>query len=257
MRDFLDIAREIVNEAGLIAKQLLHDSRIIKHKDYGDIVTAGDLQVDNYVITELKKRFPDHGFDSEESGKDNENAEYVWVLDPIDGTKYYARDVPLWSISLALMQRGKTVPILGVVYFPEANRMYCASAGRGATLNDNPIYCAKEEDLEKASICVEIPSRYSPPTDIQWAMEKMSVLVSCAYRIRIIGVGSLGLCFCATGGFDAYVNIGSIWKYCDHAAGQIIVQEAGGEFSYLGKQRRDIVAGPPALCDKIKDLLNI
>lgn len=257
MKDFVDIAKIVVHEAGLIAKESLHNSRILRHKEYGDIVTDGDINVENHVISSLKERFPDHGFDSEEKGKENENAEYVWVLDPIDGTKYYARDIPLWSISLALKQRGKAVPILGVVYIPESDRMYCASAGQGATLNGREIHCSSEEDLEKASICIEIPSRHSSAADIQWAMEKMSILVKYAYRVRVLGVGSLGLCFCAMGGFDAYVNIGSIWKDCDYAAGQTILQEAGAEFSFLGKHSKQIVAGPSLLCTRIRNVLKI
>ncbi|MHC4477256.1 MAG: inositol monophosphatase family protein [Planctomycetota bacterium] len=249
-------AQKVVREAGLVARENL--SRSHRAKAYGEIVTEGDTHVEKHVISFLQGLFPDHGFDSEERGRVNADAEYVWVLDPIDGTRYYAKDVPLYSVSLALEQRkegGKEL-VLGIVYSPEFERMYCASTGRGATLNGKTIRCSGEDDLEKAQICLEIPNRDCPGEQLAWALEKMSVLIEHAFRVRIIGVGALGLCFCASGGFDAYVNLGW-WKDCDIAAGQVIVREAGGEFFFLGKEGRQIVAGPAALCSKIRDVLGI
>jgi len=251
----LQTAKDIVLKAGKKACRIPPCSRGVlpdRDKDYGDIVTEGDLVVQDYVKERLQEEFPEHGFDSEEMDKENSKAEYTWVLDPIDGTKYYTRDVPFWTISLALKRYDKS--ILGVVYSPELNRLYCASIDGEATLNGEPIHCSNIERIEHASIYLELPSRYSPQNEQQWAMEKMGVLVEHAYRVRIIGVGSLGLCFCATGGFDAYVNLGSSSKPCDTAAGEVIVRKAGGEFFKTGKQ---IIAGRPELCGKIRAILDI
>ncbi|MHC4618495.1 MAG: inositol monophosphatase family protein [Planctomycetota bacterium] len=250
-------AQRVSREGGLIAKEMLSRSQVVGHKKYGEIVTEADERVEERVISSLKELYPDDGFDSEERGKENTDAEYVWILDPIDGTKYYAKGIPLYSVSLALARRGEL--IVGVVYSPESDQMYCASIGSGAILNDKRIHCSAEEDVAKASICLEIPSKDSPRDELHWALEKMCILIEHAHRVRIIGVGSLGLCFCARGGFDAYVNLGCMWKYCDNAAGQVIVREAGGEFSYFGKADRQIIAiaGPAALCEKIRQILRI
>ena len=251
-------AKKIVREAGYRASRLSLSSRkILKRKKNGDLVTTGDHDVEEYVRKELKEQFPDHGLDFEEMGQKNPTAEYVWILDPIDGTKYYAKGIPLYTVSLALTQRGEESPILGVVYNPEFERMYCAASGSGATLNGQNISCHSEVGLEEASICMEIPNRDSTRDELHWALEKMSVLIEQAYRVRIIGVGSLGLCFCASGGFDAYVNLGSMWKRHDIAAGQVIVQEAGGEFLNVGEEKKQIIAGPETLCSKIRDILKI
>ena len=255
MSDFLPDAVRIVREAGSMAQEMVSRARVIRRKEYGEIVTDGDISSEEHVISSLKKLFPDHGFDSEERGRENPDAEYVWILDPIDGTKYYAKGVPLYSVSLALARHGEL--ILGAVYTPELERMYCATMGGGATLNGKTIRCSSETRLEKASVCLEIPSRDSPRDELRWALERMVVLIESAYRVRIIGVGSLGLCFCAAGGFDAYVNLGCTWKYCDHAAGQVIVREARGEFLHPGRQGRQIIAGPRALCDQIVHVLEI
>lgn len=254
----LAAARKIAQEAGHRASKLSLGSRkVLKRKKYGDLVTTGDHNVEKYVRNELKKQCPNHGLDFEEMGQENPEAEYVWILDPIDGTKYYAKGVPLYAVSLALKQRGKESPILGVVYCPEFKWTYCAALGAGATLNGRRINCRSKASLKEVSICLEIPSRDSIPDELQWALEKMSLLIEQAFRVRIIGVGSLGLCFCASGGFDAYVNLGSMWKHHDIAAGQVIVQEAGGEFLYVGEEEKQIIAGPERICDKIRNVLKI
>lgn len=258
--DFLAAARQIVVEAGAETRRTLHHSRVLRQKAYGDLVTDGDLLVEERVISFLRERFPGHGFESEEREPENPQAEHVWVLDPIDGTKYYARGVPLYSVSLALKHRGELV--MGVVYWPGPDRLYSAAQGAGATLTQGsgatferrPIRCSNQDRLEEASICLEIPSRHSSREDRQQAMQRMAALIESAYRVRILGVASVGLCLTADAGFDAYLNLGAVWKECDNAAGQVIVREAGGEFTIDGTQ---IVAGPASLCRKIWETIGI
>ena len=245
-------AEQIVRDAGAKARRMIQRARVRQHKEHGDIVTDGDLCVEEYVISSLKKLFPDHGFVSEEKGAERADAEYVWTLDPIDGTKYYARDVPLWAISLALARNAE--PVLGVVFSPELDRLYSARAGQGATLNSRPIHCSTEQRLEQASICLEIPNRDSDADERKWALGKMADLVERAYRVRIIGVSSLGLCFCAAGGFDAFVSLSSPWHEWDVAAGRVILCESGGEYRVHGRR---IIGGPTALCGEIQALLGV
>jgi myo-inositol-1(or 4)-monophosphatase len=232
-------------------------------------VTEGDERVEEFVIRSLQKQFPDHGFDSEERGKENVEAEYVWTLDPIDGTRYYADGVPLWAVSLALARGGE--PVLAVVYSPKLRQMYSAVSGQGAALNGRKIECAARKELSQRSVCLEIPGRGAPPEELRWAMDKMRVLVENTYRTRILGVGSLSLCFCAAGGFDAYVNLGSALKRYDIAAGRVILEAAGGKYrkyvpgrmeeggESLPDSERDnhIVAGRADLCDEICKLLGV
>jgi myo-inositol-1(or 4)-monophosphatase len=252
MTDFLTIAEQAVRDAGQKAMQMLHHAHVLRQKAFGDFVTDGDVTVEEDVISSLLTHFPDHGFDSEERDKENAGAEYVWILDPIDGTKYYAKDVPLYAVSLALRRREEIV--LGIVYMPEMDRMYTAEKGRGATLNGQPIHCSSEPQLASAHLCVEIPSRDVPEADRGLAFDRLASLVQNAYRVRVLGVASVGLCFCAAGGFDAYANLGSIWKRCDNAAGELILREAGGEFALLG---RHVVAGPAPLCRQIREVTGL
>ncbi len=250
MDEFLAAAEQIVRDAGAKAREMIRRARTVEHKEHGDIVTDGDLCVEEHVISSLKKLFPDHGFVSEERGAERTDAAYVWTLDPIDGTKYYARDVPLWAISLALSHNGE--PMLGIVFSPELDRLYAARTGQGATLNDRPIHCSTAEHLEQASICLEIPNRDSAADERNWGLAKMSELVERAYRVRIIGVSSLGLCFCAAGGFDAFVSLSSPWHEWDVTAGRLILHESGADYRLQGRR---IVAAPARLCDQIQNLL--
>ena len=252
MDEFLAAAEQVVRDAGTQAREMIHRARVLKNKEHGDIVTDGDLCVEEYVISSLKKLFPDHGFVSEERSAERADAEYVWTLDPIDGTKYYARDVPLWAISLALARNGE--PVLGVVFSPELDRLYAARTGHGATLNGRPIHCSTVKDLEQASICLEIPNRDATDDERQWALAKLSELVEHVFRVRIIGVSSLGLCFCAAGWFDAFVSLNSPWYEWDVAAGRLILHESGADYRTHDRQ---IIAGPARLCNEIQTALGI
>ena len=248
----LDVAEQAVREAGDLVREKIPRPRVLRRKPHGDIVTDGDVFVEDHIVASLRKHVPDYGIKSEESVREHLDAEYVWLLDPIDGTKYYAKGVPLYSISLALVRKAE--PILGVVYCPELGRMYCATAGAGATCNGRAIHCSVQENLENAAICLETASRDSPPAEQRRAQQQLGALIACGHRVRILGVASLGLSFCATGGFDAYVNLTPRWKDWDVAAGRVVLQEAGGDFSLVGG---GIVAGPATLCEEICALLGI
>lgn len=252
---FLDRARKIVLAAGDKARNREFGCTKIRSKPFDEIVTSADEGVDDFVVGELEREFPGHNIDSEERGRKDKGSIYTWMLDPIDGSRYYAVNLPFYSVSLAL--KAKKEWVLGVVYAPELDRIYSALVGAGATLNGSPISVGHQENLGEALIYLEIPSKHSPSGQLRRAIDQMTMLVSSAYRVRILGVGSLGLCFCAAGGFDAYVNLGSAVKPCDVAAGRVILREAGGEYSSESDKEGLIVAGSKGLCAEIKNLLEL
>ncbi|MFH1921153.1 MAG: inositol monophosphatase family protein [Planctomycetota bacterium] len=249
---YLKSAEQIVRGAGDIARRGFGRSPVVRLKPAGEPVTEADLQVERHILGTLREQYPNHGFLSEEAGQVGDDCEYRWILDPIDGTKYYARGIPLYSISLALERRGE--PIVGVVFNPETGQMFCGANDRDARLNDVEIRCSQAKRLEETTICLEIPSRDSPASQRKWAMEKMGTLVDHVGRVRMLGVGALGLCFAAAGAFDAYLNLGSGSQHYDIAAGRIIVSAAGGQFVPVGER---IVAGPAVLCEQLLDLLGL
>lgn len=250
--EFLAQATSIVRDAGEIARDRFGVAEIVRQKETFDLVTDADLSIERQIVAALSRLYPDHGFYAEEQGQTNASAEHVWILDPIDGSKYYARGVPLYSISLALQQRGQLV--LGVVYDPQSGQMFEASHGDGARLNGAPINCSTVNSLKDATVCVEMTSRDAPSDELECGMDLFNALVRRARRIRILGVSALGLSYTALGGFDAYVNIGGRSQYYDYAAGQVIALEAGAAIkSSNGK----IVAAPSGLVDEIAELIGL
>jgi myo-inositol-1(or 4)-monophosphatase len=238
--------------AGGIARQGFRHSTVVDITPRSEVTTDIDHKVDRAIVSFLAREFPDHGIISEESGEKRPDADCVWILDPIDGTRHYARGIPLYGISLALRSGGQLS--LGVVYFPENDELFTAVKGKGAHLNGERISSSRETSLENALICLEIPSRHDTEEKLDRALARMKKLILSCLRVRIVGIASLGLCHCASGAFDAHVNLGASTKTWDVAAGEIIVTEAGGMVSYA--EGMSIAAGP-LLYDRIKEVMEI
>lgn len=208
------------------------------------------MEIEAYITTAIIQAFPDHGVVSEESPAVREDAHFLWILDPIDGSKHYAQGIPLYSISLAL-RCGDELGF-GIVYAPESDELYAATIGCGATLNGKPIRCSQEVLLEKSFVCLEIPNRHASIETRSSALARAARLVEQAERVRILGVSAMGLCYCAAGWFDVYVNLGANSRIWDLAAGEVILSEAGGTLTNLGGL---IIAGPHKLHDALLTII--
>jgi myo-inositol-1(or 4)-monophosphatase len=246
-------AAAIVSEAGSITRGFLGSGAVLRDKGRGDLQTQADLAVEEFVVSRLLEAFPDHGVLSEESGERNVGAEFVWVLDPIDGTRHFQSGIPLYAISLALRHREQFV--LGVVYNPESNQLFSASSGGGAFLNGTRIRCSNKTDLREATLCVEIPNRHYPAALNQEVLQQLGGLIDRVERIRVIGASALGLCYCASGGFDAYLNLSTGSRIWDVAAGLVILREAEATITTTSKNQ--IIGGPASLHDELLGLLGL
>lgn len=246
--------KSIVIKAGNKAKRKINNMKVARVKEKDDIVTDTDLLIEQIIFSSISKYYPDHGFNSEEMGQHKNNSDYVWILDPIDGTKYYAKGLPIYSVSLALEYKHSLIQ--GIVYIPETGQLFCANSfdNRGALLNKKRIYCSSEEDVKNCIVCLEIPSNHDGTDTLSKAIANMNLIINKAKRVRIIGVGSVGICYCAAGGFDVYLNLGSNYSYHDYAAGKVIVEQAGGEFRRL---QNSLIAGNPVIVKKVMDLLEL
>lgn len=244
---FVATAERIVLEAGKLATSVFRRATILQHKPGGDLVTQADLAVERFVLSELAAAFPDHGVLSEEAGERLGNGEYVWVLDPIDGSRHFSQGLPLYSVSLALRRADELV--VGVVYDPETRELFSASPSCGARLNGTPIRCSPRVALSESTVCLEIPRGSAPPDVLEDALGALPVLMRHASRVRVIGVSALGLCYCAAGAFDAYVNLSRTSKVWDLAAGECILKAAGGTISRLPNAW--ILGGPAPLHDEL------
>ena len=237
----------IVRAAGDLARGASPDQRRITSKSDGHPVTEADMRVHELIASQLEVLEPSYGLRSEEGeGWEAKGGDCTWVLDPIDGTRHYGRGNPNYGVSLGLECRGE--PVLGAVCLPELDQLYLGAKGLGAHLNGERIQCSDRPALRHALVCVELPSRASPPENLRRSLEGLGTLIGAVERVRVLGVSSMGVCLAAKGGFDAWLSLGSSWKSWDVAAARLILTEAGGEWIEDG---RLTAAGPPDLCRQL------
>lgn len=225
MHPMLNIAVRAARTAGnLIARNLGRDDQLqveAKHPD--DFVTNIDRECEETVKALLLKSFRDHAVLGEEGGiAGNKDSEYVWCIDPIDGTTNFVRGIPCVAVSIGLSHKGRAE--VGVVFNPILNEMFTAARGEGATLNGRRIRVAGSDTLAGTVISTAPPARYRDRMDAYLGLFKR--LVDSVGDIRRSGCASLDLCSVACGRVDGYLEQGL--KPWDFAAGELIVREAGG-----------------------------
>lgn len=217
-----------------------------------DLVTEVDEFSEEFLLDKIKSEYPSHSILSEESGIKDNNSDYCWIIDPIDGTTNYANGFIVFSISVALQYQGET--ILGVVYAPRVEQLYSAIKGQGAYLNDHSTQVTKTTKLNQALIATGFP--YDRATSTQNNLDNISDLVPKVQGIRRTGSAAFDLCTVAGGVFDAYWELKlSLW---DIAAGILILKEAGGKI--IREEKGDdisIIAGNQNLITKIEEEINL
>ena len=197
----------------------------IKEKKKNDFLTFVDEQSEKTIINILLNAFPDHSIHAEESGRKKHKSDFEWIIDPLDGTKNYISDIPIFSISIAL--RYKNQIQLGVVLDPIRNELFHAEKNKGAYLNGNKILVSGRHDLDECLLATGFPfkSRQSLPLYLKCFQE---IFLSSS-GMRRMGSAALDLAYVASGRFDGFWELGlSPW---DMAAGSIIIEEAGGKVS--------------------------
>lgn len=199
----------------------------VEQKGRNDFVSDADYAAERAVIETILKHYPDHAILAEESGQMGES-DYVWIIDPLDGTTNYLHRFPVYCVSVALAHNGRLEH--GAVYDPLRQEFFTATRGQGAQLEGHKIRVSGRIDLERALIGTGFPYR-----DSNEAFEPyMNMLVSAMKNttgIRRAGSAALDLCYVAAGRLDAYWETGL--KPWDLAAGTLIVREAGGIVSGL------------------------
>nr|WP_257276099.1 MULTISPECIES: inositol monophosphatase family protein [unclassified Endozoicomonas] len=203
------------------------ESLKVQAKDRNDFVTEVDKASEKVIIGALKKAYPDHGFFGEESGiiegKD-EGKDYLWIIDPLDGTTNFIRGIPTFAISIACQFRGRIEH--AVVLDPIRDEAFCASRGQGATLNSKRIRVSSRKSLEGALIGTGIPFSGNHLNHLDGYLNMMRSLLGDTAGIRRAGAAALDLAYVACGRLDAFWEFG-LQKY-DMAAGILLIQEAGG-----------------------------
>jgi myo-inositol-1(or 4)-monophosphatase len=244
-------AGAIINRASLDVERLT-----VVVKSVNDFVTEVDKAAEDAIIATILEAYPGHGILAEESGREHgaKHSDYVWIIDPLDGTTNFIHGFPVYSVSIALSFRGQVQQ--AVVYDPSRNDLFYASKGKGAFLNDRRLRVSKRIRLKESLIGTGFPFRKGDNFQRYMKMFE-AVMVECA-GLRRPGSAALDLCYVAAGWYDGFFEVGlSPW---DIAAGSLMITEAGGlvgnftgEPDYL--YQREIVAGTPRVYGQLVQIL--
>ncbi len=220
---FLEIATEAAIAAGAVLQGYLGLEEI-SEKGPGDLVTAADKASEAVILDILHRHFPSHAILAEESGKlGNAESDYLWVIDPLDGTTNYAHQYPFFAASIGLMIAG--VPQVGVIFDPFHNELFRAAIGLGATCNRRPIQVSQTAELSKSLLVTGFAYDRRETTDNNYA--EFCHLTHLTRGVRRSGSAALDLAHVACGRLDGYWERGiAPW---DIAAGIVLLQEAGGK----------------------------
>jgi myo-inositol-1(or 4)-monophosphatase len=224
MHPMLNTAVKAARKAGSIISRASVDldKLTIRRKQQNDFVSEVDHAAEEAIIAILKEAYPDHGFLGEESGYHDKDAEYLWIIDPLDGTTNFLHGFPQYCVSIGLLH--KKVLSQAVVFDPNRNELFTASKGVGAYLNDRRIRVSKTDKIEDALVGTGFPFREIQNLD-QYTRMLRNVMKTCS-GVRRPGAAALDLAWVACGRIDAFWEIGlSPW---DMAAGALLIREAGG-----------------------------
>ena len=194
-------------------------------KAAADFVTEVDIAAEKEILYQLGKAYPEHRFLCEESGlSGNEESDYTWVIDPLDGTSNFLRGIPHYAISIACLHRGKIEH--AVVYDPVRREEFIASRGRGAQLNGHRIRVGSRHELNDSLIGTGVPFLGHCDEHLDWYTQSLAAITSRSMGVRRAGAASLDLAYVAAGRLDGFWEMGlNQW---DIAAGALLVREAGG-----------------------------
>ncbi len=250
----LNTAVKAARRAGAIINRASLDLDLLRigKKAPNDFVTEVDRSAEAAIIEILSKAYPDHDFLAEETGtagahgKRAVQSDYVWIIDPLDGTTNFIHGFPQYAVSIALAHRGQVTQ--AVIYDPVHNDLFLASKGKGASLNERRIRVGTRERLDESLIGTGFPFRDLDTLETYVAMFKDMTQKTAG--LRRPGAACLDLAYVAAGRLDGFFEIGLMpW---DIAAGSLLITEAGGlignfkgDSDYLFAE--NVIAGSPKI----------
>jgi len=237
---FLALASELADAAGAAIRPYFRQRLVVDDKADLTPVTAADRAAELAMRGLIERRFPEHGIIGEEFGRVREDAEFVWVLDPIDGTKSFISGVPLFGTLIALTRAGR--PLLGIIDQPVSGERWVGATGRPTTLNGTPIRCRPCPSLPAATLFATTPDMFAGADAAAFAR------LAAAVKLVRYGADCYAYGLLAAGFVDLVVEAGlKIYDFCAMAP---IVEGAGGIASDwrgraldLGSDGRVAIAG--------------
>jgi len=226
---YLEAAVAAAQSAGELLRQNFGTTLEVNEFAAHDIKLDLDVRAQELITKLLLERFPEHAIYGEEGIAGNQESDFQWIVDPIDGTVNYFYSIPHYCVSIALRERGEI--IVGVIYDPSRDELWQVAKGGIATLNGQPIAVSTRTKLGDATLSVGFSKT---KTTIAAGLPLLEKYVSRARKCRLMGSAALDLAYVASGRLDAYLEQSvSLW---DVAAGKILVESAGGKFEMTPRE---------------------
>ena len=254
----VNVAIKAARAAGSIINRAALDVEAVRvsQKQVNDFVTEVDQAAEAVIIETLLTAYPGHGILAEESGQEHgaKDSEFVWIIDPLDGTTNFIHGLPIYCVSIALAVKGKIEQ--AVIYDPTRNDLFTATKGRGAYQNDRRLRVSKRLRMQDCLISTGFPFR--PGDNFQNYLAMMAEIMPRCAGLRRPGSAALDLAYVAAGYTDGFFEAGlSPW---DVAAGSLLVTEAGGlvgnftgDANFL--DQKECLAGNPKIYGQMVALL--
>jgi histidinol-phosphatase len=224
MSKFLQVAKKAVRKGAEVTLSYYQTNLTIDIKKDRTPVTIADKEAEKVIIQTIREYFPDHGFLGEESGKSGDQSDYLWLIDPIDGTKNFIAGIPLWGNLIALMHKGEV--ILGVSYVPLMKELLWAEKGKGAFLNNEQVHVSDKKSLDQSMVSF---GSLQPFEEKGWGKGIDSLIHACKRHRSFGDLWPYHLL--ASGKLEIVVE--AAIKVVDVAPFVCIIKEAGGETSDL------------------------
>ncbi|MEN8248418.1 MAG: inositol monophosphatase family protein [Bacteroidota bacterium] len=239
---------KLTRETGAYIRQeaRVFDHHVVEEKGLNDLVSYVDKTAEERLVTGLRNILPEAGFIAEEGTAASNNEKYKWIIDPLDGTTNFTHGLPVYAISIALIEEDELV--IGVVYEINKNEMFWAVKGEGAWLNDERIHVSARTSLSESLLATGFP--YYNFEQMQAYLMILNDFMKGTHGLRRMGSAAVDLAYVACGRFEGFFEYNlNAW---DVAAGSLLVKEAGGavtDFS-LGSDYlygKEIIAAGPIL----------
>ncbi len=223
----MTVAVRAAREAGELLLENQGRIRSVEEKQDRSLVTNVDRESERLIAGRIKEAFPGHGVAGEEHGVTDGDAEYLWVIDPLDGTHNYIRGIGLYGVSIGILRKGSAGRsfVAGVIFFPSDSSMYAAEKGSGAWRNSQRLSVSRHAELASSSVAIDSMLRPA----VQARLQVVGALAERAFNMRMIGSSARLLTWVADGTLDGAIEFDD--KTWDFAAGAVIVEEAGGRIT--------------------------
>jgi myo-inositol-1(or 4)-monophosphatase len=258
LHPMMNVAIKAARAAGAIINRAALDVEAVRisQKQVNDFVTDVDQAAEQAIIETLLTAYPGHGIWAEESGREHgaQDSEFVWIIDPLDGTTNFIHGFPVYCVSIALAVKGKIEQ--AVVYDPSRNDLFTATKGRGAYMNDRRLRVSKRIRLHECLLATGFPFR--PGDDFNTYLRMLGEIMPRTAGLRRPGAAALDLAYVAAGYTDGFFESGlQPW---DVAAGSLLVTEAGGLVgNFTGEphflEQQECMAGNPKIYGQLVTLL--